>query len=95
MDFKETAFEYISCQNYANFCTSEPKWIRKITELAQSHPEEVQITIHPEKNSGMLCAHLPKSWFRISPPKKMTLTDEQRAAAAERLSKARKKKAGE
>ena len=95
MDFKETAFEYISCQDYANFCTSEPKWIRKIAELAKSHPEEVQITIPPEKNSGMLCAHLPKSWFKISPPKKMTLTDEQRAAAAERLSKARQKKAGE
>lgn len=95
MDFKETAFEYISCQDHANFCTSETKWIRKITELAKSHPEEVQITVLPEKNSGMLCAHLPKSWFRISPPKKMNFTDEQRTAAAERLSKARQKKAGE
>lgn len=92
MDFKETAFEYISCDNYGNFSTDEAKWIRKLTALAEQYPSEVQITHTPEENNGTLCAHLPKSWFKITPPRKMTLTDEQREAAKERLIQARQKK---
>lgn len=88
----ETAFDYLSCDNHATFSTSEPKWIKKLTTLAKTHPDEVQIIYTPEQNEGMLYAHVPKTWLKVTPPKKMTLTDEQRQAAAERLSNARKKK---
>lgn len=90
----ETAFDYLTCDPYGTFSTSEPKWIRKITALSKTHPEEVQITHYPTENNEVLDARIPKSWFKISPPKKMSLTEEQRAAAAERLSKARNKKKG-
>lgn len=90
----ETAFDYLSCDNHATFSTTEPKWIRKITTLSKTNPDEVQIIYTPEQNNGALYAHIPKSWLKVSPPKKMSLTDEQRAAAAERLSKSRKKKGG-
>ena len=90
----ETAFDYLSCDTHATFTTTEPKWIRKITALSKTNPNEVQIIYTPEQNNGTLYAHIPKSWLKVSPPKKMSLTEEQRLAAAERLSKNRKKKGG-
>lgn len=91
MDFKETAFDYLSCDNHATFFTTETKWIRKIKSLQQSHPNE--ITIINESSDGIL-VHIPKSWMKITPPRKMTLTDEQRLAAGERMKNARKNKKG-
>lgn len=91
MDFKETAFDYLSCDTHATFFTTEAKWIRKIKSLQQSHPNE--ITIINESDDGILI-HIPKSWMKISPPRKMTLTDEQRLAAGERMKNARKNKKG-
>lgn len=90
----ETAFDYITSEDYATFFTDEVKWIRKLTALSKTHPDEVKIIYTPEQNHGALYAYVPKTWFKLSPPKKMSLTDEQRAAAAERMSKARKAKKG-
>lgn len=89
MDFKETAFDYLSCDAHATFYTSESKWMRKIKSLQQSHPNE--ITIINESEDGIM-VHIPKSWMKITPPRKMTLTDEQRAAAKQRMENARKNK---
>ena len=91
MDFKETAFDYLSCDSYASFSTTETKWILKIKSLQQSHPDDIQII--RETEDGIL-VHIPKSWMKISPPRKMTLTDEQRLAAGERMKNARKNKKG-
>ena len=91
MDFKETAFDYLSCDSYASFSTTETKWIRKIKSLQQSHPNDIQIL--KESEDGIL-VHIPKSWMKITPPRKMTLTDEQRLAAGERMKNARKNKKG-
>lgn len=91
MDFKETAFDYVSCDTYATFFTTEAKWIRKIKSLQQSHPNE--ITIINESDDSIM-VHIPKTWMKISPPRKMTLTDEQRLAAGERMKNARKNKKG-
>ncbi len=90
----ETAFDYLTSEDYATFTTEEPKWIRKITALSQTHPNEVKIICTPEKNHGTLYAHIPKNWLKVSPPKKVSFTDEQRAAAAERMANARKAKKG-
>ena len=86
-DFKETCVEYIDLDKHATFCSSERKWINKIIRLHQSHPEEVEIICVPEDNEGVILAHIPKSWLKISPPKKMNLTEEQKAERAERMRK--------
>ena len=91
-DFKETNLEYLNVDNYATFSSSESKWINKIIKLQQSHPNEVQIQYMPENNHGTILAHVPKSWFKISPPRKREMTDEQRAAAAERMANIRSKR---
>ena len=89
MDFKETSVEYLSCDKHATFYTCEAKWIRKIKSLQQDHPNSIKIINESEDS---IIAHIPKSWFKITPPRKMTLTEEQKTAAAERLANARKKK---
>jgi hypothetical protein len=91
-DFKETCIEYLDADKYATFCSSETKWINKIRKLHDLRPNEVIIIKEPENNDGMLVSHVPKSWMKISPPASRNMTDEQRAAAAERLRLAREKK---
>lgn len=91
-DFKETAVGYINVDSYATFSSSEQKWINKILKLQESHPDEVQIKYLPEDNNGMLVAHVPKSWLKVSPPRQREMTDEQREAAAIRLAEARAKR---
>ena len=89
MDFRETSIEYIANEQHATFYSSEAKWKRKIHSLKKDYPNDIKI-IHEDEES--LVTHIPKSWFKITPPRKMNLSEEQRLAAAERMSNARKKK---
>lgn len=89
MDLRETSIEYLTCNDYATLYSSEAKWMRKIKQLQSDYPDSVQIM---NETSESMVVHIPKSWFKVTPPRKMTLTDEQRAAAAERMTKARQKK---
>lgn len=92
-DFKETMIEYLDVDKYATFCSAERRWINRINKLHEQYPDEVQIVYAPEDNCGVIYAHIPKSWMKISPPKKTNYTDEQRAAMTERMRKAREIKA--
>jgi hypothetical protein len=91
-DLKETCVSYVGEDATATFCSSETRWINRILKLHTQHPNEVKIIYHPEDNHGMLYAELPKKWLKISPPRQMNYTDEQKAAMAERLATAREKK---
>lgn len=84
-DFKETVVGYISVENYATFDSSETKWINKILKLKEKFPNEVKIIAMPEDNCGSIAAHIPKSWLKVSPPKKINLSEEQKQARAERM----------
>lgn len=90
-DYKETAVSYISDEDHAIFCSSETKWINKITKLHEKYPSEVNVIYSAEDNHGTVYAHIPKSWLKINPPRQVNYTDEQRAALAERLAAARSK----
>ena len=90
-DFKETAIGYLDVDKHATFSSSERKWINKILKYAESHPDSVRIKCYPEDNFGELVADIPKSWLKISPPRNREMTEEQRAAIAERLHSARSK----
>lgn len=52
-----------------------------IRKLAEKHPEDCQIIADNE--DGSICAHVPVSWLRISPPKQYT--EEQRQQMGERM----------
>lgn len=72
---------------------SQKRWVSKLLKYAEDYPEDVEIIA---KNSdGSVFAHVPVSWFKFSPPRKgREMTDEEKAAAAERLRKARENKKG-
>lgn len=91
-EFRETSFDFLDCDNYAVFCTSERKWVNKILKLKESNPNDVNITTYPENNDGYIVAQVPKNWFKLSPPHTREMTDEQREAAAKRLADAREKR---
>lgn len=88
----ETAFDYIAGEKTGTFTSGEKKWIKRVLALAETRPDEVTILYYPENNDGHLVAHLPVAWFKLKPPRKVTLTDEQRAQKAENIQKAREKR---
>ena len=89
---KETCCEFLNVDNYASFCSSEEKWINKIIKLKEQCPDSIDIVKYPHDNGGFILAHIPKSYFKISPPRTREMTDEQRKAAAKRLADAREKR---
>ena len=86
---KETVFECAGESTVATITSNEQKWINKINKLAAQRPDDVEIVYIPEDNYGYILAHVPKTWMKLSPPRAVNYTDEQRAAAAERMAKAR------
>lgn len=84
-----------TCLNTTNksgiyaFSSDERRWITKILKLHEKVPEQVHIIHMPEDNDGCIVANFPSSWLKISPPRQVS--EEQRLAAAERLSKVRNK----
>lgn len=73
----------------------EKKLKNTILRLAKKHPDEVQIKTRPEDNDGTIVATFPRSWVRISPPRKVHMTDEQKKVAADRLARARRSASSE
>ena len=65
--------------------TDERKMITRLLRLKDAHPDDVEILALPPNNDGCLYCKVPASWLRITPPKKLDLTDEERAARAERF----------
>ena len=90
-DFRETGICTTSEDAHAVISSSEAKWINKINKLREKYPDEVNVIYEPENNCGTIYAHVPKSWVKVSPPRQVNYTDEQRAALAERLAAARNK----
>lgn len=84
----ETVFNYCD-KDKGFFSSDEPKWIRRINELIEEHPDEIRVIRMPEQNDGCIYVQLPTEWLKIQPKRKVELTDEQKAKLAERLRSAR------
>ena len=80
----ETCFNYID-KDHGFFSSDERKWITKVRRLKEKYPDEVRIIRQPEENDGCIYCELPTSWLKVQPPKKMNLTDEQRAEMSVRM----------
>ena len=88
-DSRETAWDWYSDEKMASMCSNEAVWVRKLTALAEQYPDDGVIKKTPEDNGGVILVSLPKKWFKIKPPTKRNMTDEQREALAERMKKVR------
>ena len=84
---KETEILYNQEENTALVATWHKALINKLRKIAA---EREDITC--KRDEGEYAEFIvPKTWIKISPPPKRNLTDEQRAAMAERLAAARNK----
>ena len=88
----ETTFDYTT-KEVAYFSSDENRWIKKIRSLAEQYPDLVRITQNPETNDHCICAEVPVSWFKLSPPRKVSVDDKGRADRIRNLQLAREKKA--
>lgn len=86
----ETSIDYIDYDK-AVVSTDEPKWHRRIRAYKEEYPDQVRIKYAPETNDGNMVAEVPVQWIQIRPPKRMNLSDEQRAVLAERMRNTRAK----
>ena len=81
----ETAVNYVD-DGEMFFSSDEVRWINKIRKLAEEHPDTVKIIHQPEDNHGCIYARIVEHrWLKISPPRKVEYSDEQREKMAARM----------
>ena len=89
----ETNVNYVNTDDMVSATVYEGRHINQLKALAEKHPEEVRLI--PTGLTGVMLAHLPKKYVHVSfgERTKREMSEDQKAAAAERLKKARDKKA--
>jgi hypothetical protein len=98
---KEMNVNICDCDDMASVTLFQVKYMNQIKKLAEKYSDEVKIVKTAKENDGMMVAHLPKKFCKISFGEervKKVMTEEQKAAAAERMKKmqeARKAKLAE
>lgn len=83
----ENAIEFLKYSERATVTFSQPRYITRIKELAEKYPEECEIVaINKSTGEGeTICAHVPTTWVRLTPPVVRDLTEEQRKEISERM----------
>ena len=81
-ELHDNVIEFFSEEKTATLSLHKKKYVNKLRKCFESHADEMDFTQNPD---GTVCATVPVSWIKISPPRKMT--DEQREAARIRFSK--------
>ena len=77
----ENVIEFMTNDIRATLSFSQGRCKSVIRKLAEKHPEDCQIIA--DNKVGNICAHVPVSWLRISPPRQYT--EEHRQQMGERL----------
>lgn len=83
----ENVIDFIKDSDRATVTFSQGRFKSRIEQLAKSRPDECRIVARNE--DGSLCAQIPVKWVKISPPREMQLTDEQRREIGKRLAKSK------
>ena len=86
---RETIINFNEAEPTASVYTFNRSLQSKLNKLLSSNPD-ISLKYSDEEHAEYI---VPKKWIKVSPPRQVNLTDEQRAAAAERLSASRAKKA--
>lgn len=91
----EVAVNYTNVDDIVSVTTYDGRQINQLKALAEKHPDEVKLI--PTGLTGVVLAHLPKKYVHVSfyESNRKEQTEEQKAAAAERLKKMWEKKKAE
>ena len=83
---RETIINYNQAEKEAQVYTWNKSLIKKLIKLLDERDD----IILEQGNEECASFIVPKTWIKVSPPRTRNYTDEQRAAAAERMANARK-----
>lgn len=81
----ENAIEWLDSRDKATVTLHGGRLKNRVLRLAEEYPEEVEIRREPDENGGFLVAKIPAKWVKITPPRRLELTDEQKEELRERL----------
>lgn len=87
--FNETVIEHLGGESFAGVSSGERGMKNRLAKLAEQYPEDVKLIA--TNTDGSVFYHVPYKWVSIRRPKQVNWTEEQKAAAAERLRLARDK----
>ena len=86
----ETIINFNEAEATASVYTFNRKLQNKLNKLVGAN-SDIKIIYQDDE---CIEYEVPKSWIRVSPPRQVNYTDEQRAAMVERLAAARNSKTG-
>lgn len=78
-------------ETYANYHSDSDKmWVSTneramITKMMRYDGHGMTVLRSPEENDGYLYCEVPKSWLKVVPPRKLNLSEDERAVRRERL----------
>lgn len=88
LDEQETSFSLSPVDKDMFVYSCVPGMIKKIYQYAEKYPDQCRI----DNDDGYgVCCYVPVDWLTFRPKKKRVMTDEQKAAARERLMNLRQK----
>ena len=79
----ETVIEHLDGKKTWTISTDERTWKNRLCKLAEDHPDDVECVA--VNRDGSMMFHVPKSWIKIRPPRKVNMSDERKAELAERM----------
>lgn len=81
----ENAIDWLDSRDKATVTLHGGRLKNRVLRLAEEYPDEVEIRREPDENSGFLVAKIPVKWVKITPPRRLELTDEQKEELMARL----------
>lgn len=82
---RETIVLYTEADDRAEVYTHNKKLINRLSKFCEDRPGEIQKI--RESETGAVTYTVPRDWVKVSPKRRMS--DDQKAAAAERLAATR------
>lgn len=73
---RDNTVEWYTGQTIVTVTASQRKYVNKIKRLSEKRPDEVKIT--KQNIDGSIVAHMPLSYIKISPPKKVSAEQRER-----------------
>ena len=88
----ETSFCHDSSAKYTEVYSDERAVINRVLKLAELYPGDVDIRYRPEDNDGAILAHVPASWVKLVPPRRVDMSEERKQELRDRLAALRENK---
>ena len=86
----ENVIEFLNGQKRATVTLSQGRYKTKVEKLAKERPDECKILAR--NPDGTILAHVPTSWVKISPPRKVEMSEDRKEELRKQLANARSKK---